>query len=115
MTKRPEVGDTVIIEGVVTSVSGVCFFFKTPKYGTNSPEFMHQMHLDRIKEIIPKPWAPKVGDMVYTPTYRMSGGIELRAIFGEYAVIWWSDHSGAPKIEPLSSVYKDKELTICAV
>lgn len=59
--KQPEVGDTVVIRGVVTYSD--CMMFRFKQDGTNSDESMLVPNA-RISEIIPKPWEPKVGEEV---------------------------------------------------
>lgn len=65
---KPQVGDTIIIEGIVTGVSGGLFSFETTPNNVQMPynqKYGHTMHISRIKEIIPKPWEPKTGDLVH--------------------------------------------------
>lgn len=60
MSKLPEVGDTVVIRGVVTSNDGAIIQFRTPGH-----PIPISITAGRLAEIIPKPWEPKVGDTVW--------------------------------------------------
>lgn len=62
MSKLPEVGDTIIIRGIVTEI--------TPSYDGSIVKYIDQngsegrVLASRISEVIPKPWEPKAGDRV---------------------------------------------------
>lgn len=59
MNKRPEVGDTVVVRGVVLSVAPTFCYIRTDDESSQLG-----ISFERISEIIPKPWEPKVGDQI---------------------------------------------------
>lgn len=64
---KPKIGDTIIIEGIVSEIRrGWSSDGEDVVYFT-TPGILHQstgVDVRRIKEIIPKPWTPTVGDKV---------------------------------------------------
>lgn len=89
-------GNIATIVGSVKGTAGVVFY------------------VDQVKSHTPAPWTPQKGDIVFTRDRCQPQGVEVQAIYGDYILLWWRDHSGAPWVRSLSSVYKDRELTICA-
>lgn len=113
-SKQPKVGDRVRLkQGTISYV----FHYK--EHGGSFHVGMEDgtqltVFGDHIEEIIPAPWTPVKGDIVFTRDQCLSQGVEVQAIYGDYILLWWRDQSGAPWVCPLSVVYKDKEFTICA-
>ena len=65
MSGKPQIGDTVVIRGVVTKIHNSSIKIKTKTFhDTLEPEFSPYISMSRISEVIPKPWVPKVGDEV---------------------------------------------------
>lgn len=65
MDKKIEVGDTVVIRGVVREIVSESVYIDTiAKPGLNS-KYQEAIHVSRISEVIPKPWVPKEGDTIW--------------------------------------------------
>lgn len=61
--EKPSIGDTVIIKGVIKSFSsmGATAHIDTGTFRLG----LLTCSVERIAEVIPKPWEPKVGDTVW--------------------------------------------------
>lgn len=89
MNKRPEIGDTVIIRGIVCAFTDYPGGFRfCQDGGIASPV----LDLSRISEVIPKPWEPKAGDrMRYnTGTFIYT----IQAIFQDKVWVYWTNRYG---------------------
>lgn len=80
-----QVGDTVIIKGVVQSLgqSDLGFIYIHHPAGDNHNTL--GIHKSYISEVIPKPWIPEVGELVKWPGaghifYEFRGQVDDRAI-----------------------------------
>jgi len=69
--KKPEIGDTVIIRGVVVETQGPRLRMTTIRVDEGDEDKHLCVLTSRISEVIPKPWEPKVGDVVVDRNYRM--------------------------------------------
>lgn len=110
MTQHPKVGDTVIIEGVVTSVDGSGYFcFNTDTH--NLKPTHHVLNPLRIKTIIPKPWAPAVGDKVFIDTpYGGTYVYEIKVIDGDQGCLKKLRRTDG---KPLFDSNLDLNLSVC--
>lgn len=57
-------GDTIIVEGIVTAIANDYIYYRVGKDAN-----LNAIRPDGIKAIIPKPWEPKVGDVVFRKNY----------------------------------------------
>lgn len=101
--KAPEVGDTVILEGVVTEIndSGQFKFKSECTYPT-----MFWVSSKRIKTVIPKPWTPVVGELARYCSAPNNGTVPatILAIVEGHAMLRFNDNSvGTVRVSSLSS------------
>lgn len=103
--KALEVGDTVIIRGVVVKTDRTRDMVNIK---TNDDCFTPLLYVSaiRISEIIPKPWEPKVGEPArYYPDYSsVTTSATVLAIAEGHAMLRFSDNSvGTTRVSSLSS------------
>lgn len=61
--KTPNIGDTVVIRGVVTSVHPVISnSAHSYLYYRDKLDNLRSVYIECVDEVIPKPWEPRVGD-----------------------------------------------------
>lgn len=102
MTKRPEVGDTVVTRGVVIGPSSYNEDVFLVKLGTDVKTYLSIKH---ITEVIPKPWEPKVGDKI---RHKDGGQIyTIKALVDDQA--WFAYKNG----DTVVSFYPEK-YNLCA-
>lgn len=109
LNKTPEIGDTVVIRAVVLEVGNEMFKLK----GSNDDCPFPWLHNDRITEVIPKPWGPKVGDTVWVRGYEWTWpeGTEILWCDREYALL--NLDGGIPSLKSMKFLRKD--FASCAV
>jgi hypothetical protein len=112
MTDRlPEIGDTVIIRGIVIddrsiktnfpdSIKIVCLD------ATISDDSTFWVNRKNIMEVIPKPWEPKPGDVVFHKDY--STPYVLIHIFQHFAFIISNTPNAVPYVVFTSDLRKEK-------
>lgn len=109
MTKRPEVGDTVIIRGTVCDIDAHYFSMYTSS-GQDSKTLMYVSYA-REFEVIPKPWEPKVGDRI-----RYNSGstfvYTIRAIVQDKVWVNWLTYCGTCH-DSIIYDFKKEDYTLC--
>lgn len=99
--KVPSVGDTVVVRGVVEYVDAVCV-----QINTRDDALMSNLYLniDRIYEIIPKPWTPVVGGLARYCSSTYTSPATILAIAEGHAMLRFNDNSvGTVRVSSLLS------------
>lgn len=107
MTKQPKIGDTFIIRGIITHVDSV--FFRYSQDHNQGQSCL--MPLDRISEVIPKPWEPKVGDQI---RYNTGGAFiyTIQAIIQDRIWVDWVASNGI-RSDSIIHDFKKENYTLC--
>lgn len=103
--KALEIGDTVIIRGVITGINPTIGMVKI-KTNDDCPASILFVSASRISEIIPKPWEPKVGELARYCSAPNNGTVPatILAIAEGYAMLRFNNASvGTVRVSSLSS------------